>query len=117
MRQRATVKLFQMVEAAEKAALKTLEKFRPRERSSGKEGMETLNPSKPVMMGPEKWSQPKRRISATQQRPSCFSQALKSQPVHYTGHSLPTVKLLARAPSHESMDSMFLCGRIRKGQK
>lgn len=50
MRQGATVKLFQMVEAAEKAALKTLEKFRPRERSSGKEGMETQNPPKPAMM-------------------------------------------------------------------
>lgn len=75
MRQRATVKLFQMVEAAEKAALKTLEKFRPRERPSGKEGMETQKPPKPAMMfGPEKRSQPKRKISATQQRPSYFSQ-------------------------------------------
>lgn len=119
MRQRATVKLFQMVEAAEKAALKTLEKFRPRERSSGKQGMETQNPPKPAMMfGPEKRSQPKRRTLANQQRPSCFSRTLKSQPVHYTGHSLPTVKLLATAPfPHESMDSMFLCGRIRKDQK
>lgn len=44
MRQRAIVKLFQMVEAAEKAALKTLEKFGPRERSSGKEGMKIQNP-------------------------------------------------------------------------
>lgn len=65
MRQRATVKLFQMVEAAEKAALKTLEKFRPRERSSGKEGTGTQNPPKLVMMfRPEKRSQPKRRMSA-----------------------------------------------------
>lgn len=63
MRQRVTVKLFQMVEAAEKVALKTLEKFGPRERVSGKVGTETWNPPKPVIIfGPEKRSQLKRRL-------------------------------------------------------
>lgn len=67
MRQRATVKLFQMVGAMKKATLKTLVKFRPKERSSSREGMETLNPPNPVMMfGSEKRSQPKRRTSVTQ---------------------------------------------------
>lgn len=118
MRQRATVKLFQMVEAAEKVALKRLKKFGPRQRSSSEESTETQNTPKPVMMfGPEERSQPK-RTSVTQQKPSCFSQTLKSQPVHYTGHSLPPVKLLGTAPfPHESMDCMYLCGRMRKGQK
>lgn len=60
MRQRATVKLFQMVEAVEKAGLKTLQKFTPRERSSGKEGMETQNPPKPVkMFGQKKGHSPR----------------------------------------------------------
>lgn len=68
MRQRATVKLFQMAETAEKAALKTLEKFGHIARSSGKEGMEIQNPPELVrMFGPEKRSQPKRRTSLTQQ--------------------------------------------------
>lgn len=117
MRQRATVKLFQMVGAAKKVALKTLVKFRPRERSRGREGMETLNPPNPVLtFGSEKQSQPKRRISVTRQRPSCFSWTIKPQDVRYNGHSLSSVKLLAASPSHESMDNIFLCGRIRKGQ-
>lgn len=75
MRQRATVKLFQMVGAAKKAALKTLVKSRPRERSRGREGMEILNPPNPVMtFGSEKKSQPKRRTSVTQQRPSSLTE-------------------------------------------
>lgn len=117
MRQRATVKLFQMVGAAKKAALKTLVKSRPRERSRGREGMEILNPPNPVMtFGSEKKSQPKRRTSVTQQRPSCFSRAIKPQDVHYNGHSLSSVKLLAASPSpRESMNNIFLRGRIRKG--
>jgi len=75
MRQRATVKLFQMVGAEKAAALKTLVKFRPSERSSSREGMEALNPPNSMMtFGSEKRSQPKRRTSVTQQRPRCFSQ-------------------------------------------
>lgn len=41
MRQRATVKLFQMVGAAEKAALKAVVKCRPGERPSRRQGRKT----------------------------------------------------------------------------
>lgn len=118
MRQKATVKLFQMVGAAKKAALKTLVKFRPRERSSSREGMETSNPPGPVIkFGSEKRSQPKKRTWVILQRPSCFAQTIKPQQIHYCGHSLFTVKLLAASPfPHESMDNNFPHGRIRKGQ-
>lgn len=118
MRQRATVKLFQMVGAAKKAVLKTLVKFRPRERPSGREVIEALKPPNPVMMfGSEKRSEPKRRTSVTQQRPNCFSRTIKPQHIHYTGHSLSTVKLFAASPfPHESMDNILIHGRIRKGQ-
>lgn len=118
MRQRATVKLFQMVGAAKKAVLKTLVKFRPRERFSSRESMEILNPPNPVMMfGSEKRSQPKRRTSVTQQRSSCFSQIIKPQLMHDTVYTLTTVKLLATLPlPHESMDNIILCGKTKKGQ-
>lgn len=84
MRQSATVKLFQMVGTAKKVALKTLLKFRPRERYNGREDMKILNPPNPVMVsGSKKRSQPKRRTSVTQQRPSYFSQTIRAQHIHY----------------------------------
>lgn len=89
-----------------------------RERSSSREGMETESTQSCDDVWLRKRSQPERAsLQQLKQRPSCFSQTIKTQHIRYTGHSLSTVKLLAASPfPHESMDSTFLHGRIRKGQ-
>lgn len=61
MRQRATVKLFQMVGAAEKAALRVLVKYRPGESPNHEKVRAGRLHLPKITLGSGKRSQPKRR--------------------------------------------------------